>query len=716
MRTTRTSAAATALVAMALLAACAKQAAPPPAAAAAPAGQVDTARLIAAENNAEWLTVGRTYSEQHYSPLARINRDNVKTLGLAWYYQFDDNTDRGMEATPVIVDGTLYVTTSWSKVAAFDAKTGSLKWFYDPQVDGQKAREACCDVVNRGVAVWQGKVYVGALDGRLIALDAATGKPVWTQQTTDPAWPYTITGAPRVAKGKVFIGNGGSELGVRGYVSAYDAASGALAWRFYVTPNPQDKPDNAVSDKVLADIARKTWSGSGWKQTGGGGASFDAIVYDPVTDLLYIGTGNGSPWSYQARSQSKGDNLFLSSIVAVKPDTGEYVWHYQETPGDSWDYTATQPIMTADLVIGGEKHHVLMQAPKNGFFYVLDAATGKLLSADKYAAVNWAEKVDVATGRPVVDPRAHYAGGKPTELSIGPNGGHIWQPMAFDAQEGLVYIPVHRESFSYQNDPQWKFVQGRWNLAQGPQAGFNQPRPAPPPFKLSAAGESQLAKLPAEGGFLVAWDPVARQARWTVPQGTVWNGGVLATGGGLVFGGADATFNAYDANSGATLWTDQTAAAVMGGPATYEIDGEQYIAVSVGYGGANAMIGGRFPRRPNRLYVYRLGGTVKAPAFPPFQPLPPLDFSKVTASKGNAAHGGELVGQWCLSCHIGGVYTPDLTRAPALYTAQSFAGVVHDGALKSRGMASFAKWLSEADVEDIRAYWLQQAKQAQKTP
>ncbi|HTQ35832.1 MAG TPA: PQQ-dependent dehydrogenase, methanol/ethanol family [Steroidobacteraceae bacterium] len=708
MDATRSFAGCAALALLSWLPACSKQAPPAPA-----AGQVDAARIAAAENNAEWLTVGRTYSEQHYSPLAQINRDNVKTLGLAWYYQFDANTDRGMEATPVVVDGTLYVSTSWSKVAAFDARTGALKWLYDPQVDGQKAREACCDVVNRGVAVWQGKVYVGALDGRLIALDAGTGKPVWSVQTTDPAWPYTITGAPRVAKGKVFIGNGGSELGVRGYVSAYDAGTGALSWRFYVTPNPYNEPDNAVSDKPLAELARKTWSGKGWKQTGGGGASFDALVYDPVTDLLYIGTGNGSPWSYQARSDSKGDNLFLSSIVAVKADTGEYVWHYQETPGDSWDYTATQPIMTADLTIDGARHHVLMQAPKNGFFYVLDAATGKLLAADKYAAVNWAEKVDPATGRPSIDPRARYANGKPTELSVGPNGGHIWQPMAFDPQEALVYIPVHRESFSYQNDPRWQFVQGRWNLAQGPLAGFNQPRPPPPPFKLSAAGEAALAKLPAAGGFLVAWDPVARQARWTVPQGTVWNGGVVATAGGLVFGGADATFNAYDAKSGQTLWTDRTAAAVMAGPATYEIDGEQYIAVTVGYGGANAMIGGRFPRRPDRLYVYKLGGTVKAPDFAPFEPLAPLDFTRVTGSRGNVKRGGELVGQWCLSCHIGGVYTPDLTRSPALYTWKGFADIVHDGALKSRGMAGFAKWLNFDDVEDIRAYWLDQAKQAQ---
>jgi PQQ-dependent dehydrogenase (methanol/ethanol family) len=692
---------------MALLAACSGGASGK---SAGPAGQVDGARIVAAESNGEWLSYGRTYSEQRFSPLTQIRRDNVKRLGLAWYHEFDANSDRGMEATPLIVDGTLYTSTSWSRVHALDAKTGAVKWSYDPQVDGQKARDACCDVVNRGVAVWKGKVYVGALDGRLIAIDAATGKEVWSAQTTDTEWPYTITGAPRVVKDKVLIGNGGAELGVRGYVSAYDAGTGELAWRFYTTPNPEEKADNAASDKVLAEIARATWFGEGWKKTGGGGTAWDAITYDPVTDLVYIGTGNGSPWSHQARSDGKGDNLFLSSIVAVKPDTGEYVWHYQTTPGDSWDYTAVQQIMTADLTIGGQKRRVVMQAPKNGFFYVLDAASGKLISAEKYAAVNWAEKVDIGTGRPVVNPAVVYSGSRTARLSVGPNGGHIWQPMAFNPEQGLVYIPIHRGGFTYQNDARWQFVRGRWNMAQGPAGGFTQANPPPPNEKLSADGEVALAKLPAEGGFLVAWDPIKQQARWIVPQNTQWNGGVLATAGGLVFGGADLTFNAYDSKSGETLWTDATAAAVMAGPATYEIDGEQYIAVSVGYGGANAMIGGRYPRRPGRLYVYKLGGTVKAPAFPAFVRPPPLDAAAITASTGDAAKGGALVTQWCVPCHVGGIYTPDLARSPRITTPELFRQVVQDGSMKARGMASFAKWLSDQDVEDVRAFYIEAAK------
>jgi quinohemoprotein ethanol dehydrogenase len=700
-----------AVAAFCFLGACAKKQVPPP-----PAGQVDQARIVAAEGNAEWLTTGRSYSEQRYSPLAQVNRDNVKTLGLAWYHEFDANTDRGMEATPIIVDGTLYVSTSWSRVFAFDAKSGALKWGYDPKVDGQKARDACCDVVNRGVAVWNGKVYVGALDGRLIAIDASTGKEAWSVQTTDPDWPYTITGAPRIAKGKVFIGNGGAELGVRGYVSAYDAATGALAWRFFTTPNPEGKPDNAASDKIFADVAAATWSGEGWKQTGGGGTAWDAIVYDPVTDLLYIGTGNGSPWSHQARSGGKGDNLFLSSILALKPDTGEYAWHYQTTPADSWDYTATQPIMTADLTIDGAQRHVVMQAPKNGFFYVLDAASGKLISAEKYAGVNWAEKIDPATGRPVDNPRTRYLKGGMSRLGAGPNGGHTWQPMAFNPQEGLVYIPAHRDGFTYKNDPAWKFVRGRWNLALEGAFGPLGPPDARPVEKLSAAADAAVAKLPAGGGYLIAWDPVKQEPRWIAPEDNSWTGGVLATASGLVFAGSDNTFNAYDAKTGAKLWTDKTAAAVMAAPATYEIDGEQYIAVTVGYGGANAMIGGRFPRRPGRVYVYKLGGTVQAPAFAPHVALPPLDLARIEPSSGDPKHGATLVADWCLSCHIGGIYTPDLTRTPRLASASSFAQVVHGGALRPRGMASFRQWLNTRDVEDIRAYWIEEAKKAQAAP
>ncbi|MDP3300094.1 MAG: PQQ-dependent dehydrogenase, methanol/ethanol family, partial [Phenylobacterium sp.] len=400
---------------------------------------VDQARLEAAETNAEWLSYGRSYSEQRFSPLTQINTESVGELGLAWSYEFD--TDRGQEATPIVKDGMLYTTTAWSKVYAFDAATGALKWSYDPKVAGEKAFDACCDVVNRGVAVWGGKVFVGALDGRLIALDAATGAEAWSVQTTDTAKPYTITGAPRVIKGKVLIGNGGAEYGVRGYLSAFDAETGALVWRFFTAPNPDGQPDGAASDAILAEKAAGTWFGEGWKATGGGATVWDAMAYDPKLDLLYVGVGNGTPWNHEKRSDGKGDNLFVSSILALKPDTGQYVWHYQTTPGESWDYTATQHIILSDLTIEGQSRQVLMQAPKNGFFYVLDRATGELISAEAYVPITWATGVDKATGRPIEAPGARYRDA-PTLQIPAPFGAHNWHPMAFNPQTGLVYIPA----------------------------------------------------------------------------------------------------------------------------------------------------------------------------------------------------------------------------------------------------------------------------------
>ena len=418
-------------------------------------------QLLSSGQQGDWLTYGGGFDEQRFSPLATINDANVGRLGLAWSYEFD--TNRAQETTPLVYQGVLYATTAWSKVFAFDAVTGKLLWQYDPMVPRDRANAGCCDVGNRGAAIYDGKIFFGTFDGRLIALDVKSGKKVWSVQTTDVTKPYTITGAPRVIKGKILIGNGGAELGVRGYITAYDAATGKKVWRFWTVPgNPADGPDNEVSDAVLQAKAAGTWFGNYW-QAGGGGTVWDAIVHDSEFDALYIGVGNGSPWNRHVRSDGKGDNLFLSSIVALDPETGAYKWHYQVNPGESWDYTATQPIMLATLKIEGQDRKVLMQAPKNGFFYVIDRATGKLISAKNFVPVNWATEIDMTTGRPIEARNARYDEGPFTAIP-GPVGGHGWAPMAYSPQTGLAYIPAIHTSFTYADEATFLHRPGAWNM------------------------------------------------------------------------------------------------------------------------------------------------------------------------------------------------------------------------------------------------------------
>jgi quinohemoprotein ethanol dehydrogenase len=651
-------------------------------------GGVDAKRIEAAKAG-EWLTYGRTYDEQRFSPLDKINTGNVGRLGVTWWTSFD--TDRGQEATPLVADGVLYTTTNWSKVFAYDAKTGKPLWSYDPQVDGGKGFNACCDVVNRGVALWDGKVYVGALDGRLIALDAKTGKVVWSVQTTDPNLPYTITGAPRAVKGKILIGNGGAEYPVRGYVSAYDAGTGKLIWRFHMTPNPTGTPDGAASDKAMKDFAAATWPEGAWKLQGGGATPWDPITYDVKSDLIFVGTGNAGPWNSKIRSGGKGDNLFAASIVALKPDTGEYVWHYQTTPRDDWDFDATQHLMVADLTIDGAAHRVVMQANKNGFFYVLDAPTGKLLAADAFVKNTWAEKVDLTTGRPVEAPGARYENGKEQEQTPGALGGHNWQPMAFNPKEGLVYIPAQTLYMDYADPKEFKFVPGAWNLGLGTST-LSPTRVQPTPF-----------------GQLIAWDPVAKKPRWKVDFAEPWRSGVLATGGGLVFHAAGHKFIAFDAATGKTLWSYDTGAAPIAAASTYEVDGEQYVALMVGFGGAGGM-GGVEPRRKGRLLVFKLDGKVTPDAFPAPVIQPPLDTASATPSKGDPAKGEKLAQQFCVTCHNAGGYLPILARSPVILEPNGFRTIVIEGAKQPHGMAAFRRFFDDAAAEDIRAYLLQQAR------
>jgi alcohol dehydrogenase (cytochrome c)/quinohemoprotein ethanol dehydrogenase len=665
------------------------------------AASVDAERLLNADSEpGQWMSHGRTYGEQRFSPLEAINASNVSRLGLAWYSDLD--TNRGQEATPLMVDGVIYVSTAWSKVKAYDAKTGAELWAYDPEVPGQFGVNACCDVVNRGVAVWQGKVFVGTIDGRLIALDAANGTELWDVVTVDQTKPYTITGAPRVVKGKVIIGNGGAELGVRGYVSAYAAETGAMDWRFYTVPgNPADG-----FEAPILETAAETWNGEWWR-IGGGGTVWDSISYDPQADLVYIGVGNGSPWNHTFRSNGEGDNLFLASIVALDPDDGSYVWHYQSSPGETWDHTAAQQMIIADLEIDGRARRVLMQAPKNGIFYVLDAATGALISAEPFTEIAWASGVDLATGRPIEKPEARYnMTGKPFFSSHNPNGAHTWHSMAFSPETGLVYLPIHGSPFVYGQPASFEPLQMASNIG------------------LDFGGNAALD--PAEVfeqtyGRLIAWDPVNQREVWRVEREGPANGGALATAGGIVFQGTGSgRFTALDAASGAELWSTGTGTGVIAAPMTYEVDGEQYVALMVGTGGSWGQIAGPTNMKgymlPNvsRLLVYKLDGTATLPATTPTV-RPPLDPPASTASSEQIAAGAPLYAIYCGGCHGGGVVSsgilPDLRHSAYIADAQAFRSVLLDGALQAKGMASFDAVFEPDDVEGIRAYIVARANQ-----
>jgi alcohol dehydrogenase (cytochrome c)/quinohemoprotein ethanol dehydrogenase len=657
---------------------------------------VKESRIINADREPEnWMTYGRTYGEQHFSPLNQINDQNISQLGLAWFYDLD--TNRGQEATPLVVDGEMYFTSAWSRVFAFDAATGKLLWSYDPKVPGNWAVNACCDVVNRGVAAWEGKIFAGTLDGRLVALDAKTGRLVWETLTIDPSFRYTITGAPRVVKGKVIIGNGGGEFGVRGYVSAYDSETGKLAWRFYTVPGDPAKP----FESPLLEKAAKTWSGDWWK-LGGGGTVWNAMAYDPELDLLYIGTGNGTPWSQKFRSPKGGDNLLTCSIVALKMETGEYVWHYQEDPGDAWDFDSAEDIILADLVIDGRARKVLMQAPKNGIFYVLDRTSGELISAKSYTFVNWASGVDLKTGRPVETTVARYLGADPAPIVPGPVGAHSWQPMSYSPVTHLAYIPVNDAGFKY------KLPDSFAAKKLAPNYGID----------VVAAGMPQdpqvkKAILGTVKGKLVAWDPVQQKAAWTVERPGPWNGGTLATAGNLVFEGtAGGNFEACRADTGAKLWSFAAQTGVMAGPVTYEVKGQQYVAVLAGWGGVFPLAAGEVSfasgqvRNISRMLVFELGGNRSLPLVQATEP-PQLTALPNPASPATIRKGERLFQTYCAGCHgdvaVSGGVLPDLRRSSAL-TDDTWFEIMLRGDLQSDGMVSFANELSRDDAVAIRSY------------
>jgi quinohemoprotein ethanol dehydrogenase len=653
-------------------------------AASASIGQIDTDRIIAADSEpGNWLSYGRDYGEQRHSPLTQINAKSIKDLELA--FSVDMYTTRGLEASPIVVDGIMYMTSSWSVVYAVDAKTGDEVWSYDPEVPGDWARKACCDVVNRGVAVYEGAVYLATLDGYLVSLNAETGEEIWRVNTLiDRKRPYTITAAPRVANGRVFIGNGGGELGVRGYVTAYDTKTGEQDWRFYTVPGDPNLP----FEHPEMEEAAKTWKGGEWWKIGGGGT-----------------VGNGSPWTRTIRSPGGGDNLFLSSIVALDPNTGVKKWHYQTTPGDTWDYTAVQDMMLADMEIDGKQRKVIMQAPKNGFFYVLDRETGELLRANPYVTVNWATHIDMDTGRPVEnDSRDFNKSGKSKWILPGPLGGHNWMAMSFNPNTGLVYIPAMESPLVFDVDHdfkatgRYKYIEGGWNT------GIEFGR------LLPLLGEHP--DMPANKGYITAFDPLTGKTHWMREHSTHWNGGTLSTEAGLVFqGNGDGYFVAYDASTGEEVWKVNTYTSTIAPPITYAIDGEQYVAIQVGSGGAGLTDGSTTPASSKygnfgRLLVFKLNGGQSIEEREHWAreiPEPPKMELKAEAID----HGMELYHEVCTFCHgiavIGSAALPDL-RHMSEQTHRMFKEIVLGGVLEDRGMSSFADRLSEKDVDSIHAF------------
>jgi quinohemoprotein ethanol dehydrogenase len=651
---------------------------------------IDGAAIQAnAQSSKDWPTIGADYAETRYSKLAEITADNVKDLGLVWTYNLEST--RGVESTPLVVDGIMYVTASWSVVHAVDVRTGKRLWSFDPKVARSYGEKGCCDVVNRGVALWKGKVFVGAFDGRLIALDAATGAKVWEKDTViDRSRPYTITGAPRVINGKVVIGNGGAEYGVRGYVTAYDAETGDQKWRWFTVPGDPSKPFEDESQKAAA----ATWDPSGkYWEAGGGGTAWDTITFDPDLKLVYIGTGNGSPWSQKRRSPKGGDNLYLASIVALNADTGAYVWHFQETPGDNADYTSTQPMILADLKIGGKPRKVILHAPKNGFFFVIDRETGKLISARNFVPVNWASGFG-KDGRPIETKLARPDG--PFDAIPGPYGAHNWHPMSYSPLTGLVYLPAQNVPLGLMDDKDWKRntpLDGRTASGTGWNTGMvlNAVPPKSTPF-----------------GRLLAWDPVAQKEVWRVEHVSPWNGGTLTTAGNLVFQGtADGRFRAYHAKTGKPIWESPTGTGVIAAPSTYLVDGKQYVSIAVGWGGAYGVSQRTSDKiGPGTVFTFALGGKATPPPFVAVQQeglLAGVPYNPTLAQAGLG-----LYVSYCVICHgVPGVnrggnipnlgyVKPEIIRELDKY--------VYQGPFLGAGMPDFTGRIPPADLEKLKAF------------
>jgi quinohemoprotein ethanol dehydrogenase len=666
-------------------------------------GLIDDERINAAESEpGNWLAYGRTYHEQRFSPLASINTQTVSRLGLSWVKELASSF--ALQSTPIVVDDTIFFSANWSRVHAVDAKTGETRWTFDPQTPRDYLRRACCGPNNRGVAVYKGRVYVATLDGYLVSVDAANGKEIWRVDTiVDRTRDYSITGAPRAAKGKIFIGNGGAEFGVRGYVTAFDADTGEQVWRFYTVPGNPAEP----FEHPEMELAAKTWKGGEWWKIGGGGTVWNSIVYDPDFDQVYLGVGNGAPWTRTLRSPGGGDNLFLASIVAVDADTGSMNWYYQTVPGDNWDYTAVQDMMLADMEVDGEQRKVLMQAPKNGFFYVIDREDGELLRANPFVTTTWATHVDMETGRPVETEQSDYSE-QPKWIVPGPLGGHNWQAMSFNAETGLVYLPAQQNPLLYAMSDEAQATgvikrSGMLNLG----------------IELGRIVElmDEAPDGPEAIGYLKAFNPLTGEVVWSVEHPHHWNGGVLATAGDLVFqGDALGYLSAYAADTGERLWQFNTYTSMLAPPISYAIDGVQYVAILAG--GAGDDFGGYTNDTAaykygsyGKLLVFALDGSTQLPTpieldknIPELEPL--------TASKEELDRGAMLFQNNCALCH--GLAAKSAGAVPDLRMMRAdvhdrFRAIVLEGTLANQGMASFDDLLDVDDVDRIHAYIVDRA-------
>jgi len=667
-----------------------------------PVTAFDAAALGDETDGTNWLAYGRTYSEQRYSPLSQIDAENISDLGLSWSIDLPDA--RQLVSTTLAVDGVLYVTGSFSIVTAVDARTHEILWTYDPKVvehAGDTLRVLWG--TSRGVAYWNDKIYVGAGDGRLIALDAKTGREIWSTMTVEPGSYYYITGAPRAFKGKVIIGNGGAEMGPsRGYVTAYDAETGAQVWRFYVVPgNPADGfEDNAMR------MAAATWTGEWWKY-GGGGTVWNSITFDPEFNQIYLGTGNGSPWNQKIRSPGGGDNLFLCSVVALDADTGKYKWHYQTVPGETWDFNSAMDIVSVDLKVKDRTAKVVMHAPKNGFFYIINRANGRLLSAKQYAKVTWATEVDMKTGKPVEVKGSRYESGE-ILMWPGPLGAHNWQPMSWNPETQLMYFTVH-DIAGYYNDTKIRKAEFK---AKGHE------------FDAGVAYGGDDIPPDSSVNRLVAWNPLIQKAAWQVDNPPGWHAGTLTTGGNLVFQGlGNGKFMAYRADTGEKVWSYDAKVGIAAPPISFELDGRQMIALPVGWGGGVAMLGGSMGAQegwpygihPRRLLVFALGGKADLPETPPPMMVSPLDDPGFEIDPGLVETGEERWSKTCAWCHgpgaVSGGGAPDLRASPIALDFDALRQVVLDGARVSRGMPRYAEFTVQ-ELKAIQHYVRQKARAA----